>query len=244
MILNIPLTSEEEIDYTTVDSLKFSKTFKGKDRAKHVAEVFGKHYGVDVRTRRRSVVEDHYVAVEKYFITFRGYKNSVACIVGTNVSNLGPIDRSNAERSGCLFLEEKNVFPFRLVLEKIRQFTKRDSDAKRELELQQMELQFKELELKGLVIDVIGVPNEKVYQWSYGSSVGVQMDFNASSWEKSKVYIPNALVTIPPKYNLELRANFEGLSEPDVIEILTLISNKKKPAPIEESIEDSSTVEA
>lgn len=186
MILNLPLAEENEveIDYTEIDSIKFSRKMSGLERAKHIAQVFADYFCVSLYDGHKSTAYKEFgVKTDSFFIGFRGYTNIVVCIVNDyGMPRFGPNNRDSARRSGCLFEEVKNVFPFRAVLQKVRDKVNILAEQKRQVELMEQEKDFKYLQLEGSFLSSIdGIDISNMVRTNYGTQLGIEFTFQEPS---------------------------------------------------------------
>ena len=190
--LNLPLTQEsDKVDYTTIENIKFSKKISGKERAKHIADVFAEYYVKTVSTgRNRESFTEYSVKIERYTVAFRGFKNIVVCIIGEySMPGFGPTDRSRFRDIGRLFEEDNNKFPFRSVLTKLRDMIKADEDAMREKELAEREKEFQLMELEGLAVVEFGIDTKKIIRLDprYVTLPAIEFQFcSTDSWYKTR----------------------------------------------------------
>lgn len=168
MVLTLPLTSpDDEVDYTLVDEIKFSrKKINGCERATAIMGAFSGHYHKEYKNGKwANAYREFYIEVEpKIFVSVRGYKNIVVCIVDDYYANFGPNGRAAASRKGCLFEEENNVFPFRQVLDKVREISKAREDARVQAELLEQEREFKFLSLEGMLVTDFGMECKSIHR--------------------------------------------------------------------------------
>lgn len=194
MILTLPLQETEQpsdVDYTTVDEIKFLKKMSGKERAEHIASVFASHYRKDKTIGHRAqTYNEFYVKIDSdVYVSLRGYKHIVVCIVGTSYANFGPNGRMSANRNNSLFEEEKNVFPFKAVLDRVRVMTRLKEEKKRQEDLVQQERDFKYLELEGILLIEMGIsPNKISRQQHLKNEISVVIKFTDNDgWYKSSI---------------------------------------------------------
>lgn len=183
---------EVEIDYTEVDSIKFSKQFKGLERAKHIAQVFADYFGVSLYDgHRASSYKEFGVKTDSFFMGFRGYTNIVVCIVNDyGFPNFGPNGRSRALTRGELFQETKNLFPFREVLNIARQKVNKVLENKRNVELAEQEENFRYLSLEGQFLSNIeNLDLTNITRTRYGATIGLEFSFSKyDRYYQTKVY--------------------------------------------------------
>lgn len=193
MILTLPLQIEEQqidVDYTTVDKIKFSKSMSGKERADHIASVFASHYKKEKTTGRIAQTYNEFrVKIDhEIYVSLRGYKHIVVCIVGSGFANFGPNGRIAASRNDSLFEEDKNVFPFKCVLEKVRDMTRKKEEKKRQEDLLNQEKEFKYLELEGIILLEMGISPNKISRQLNKNDISVIVTFTDNEgWYRSTI---------------------------------------------------------
>jgi hypothetical protein len=205
--LHLPLAEDSEsVDYTTINNIKFSKKISGKERAKHIGEVFAEYYVKKLTIGHTCETYSEFsVKIENYTVGFRGYKNIVVCIIGDwGTPNFGPKGRAHFGSKGRLFEEEKNLFPFRKVLETVRDLTKADQDRMKTIELQQQEREFAIMELEGLAIMEFGVISSSITKVDPRYNPNPAIDFQmtkSDTWYKTRL---ERSAADPEKFDLKL----------------------------------------
>lgn len=227
MNLELPLKEPtSDIDYTTVDNLIFSKDMSGLERMQLIVSVFSNHYKVKaVNGRLHDTIKDMYVKIsERVTLSLRAYKHIVVCIVGKTTSGFGSNSRNIAEQFNRLFEEKNRVFPFRAVLEKVRELKKEEDELNRKKELEEQEMEFKFLKLEGTLLMDFGIPGNKIsrcYSYCTGDEIKINITLpNAGygTWTKTSIGLNEH---DEDKLNIILAGglSYYGVSKEDAIQI-------------------------
>lgn len=175
-------------DFTEVDTIRFSKSLTGMDKAAFISKVFSDIYMKDTPTKakayRTKVVSDFYFTLSEKTLSFRGYKKSLTAIIADYAVSFGSTSRKAALETNNIFSEDSNVFPFRAMLERVREHDRNHKNLLHERELKKVESEIKLLQLKGLVIDDIGVSERHVV--NYGND-GIKICIG-ESWYGITIY--------------------------------------------------------
>ena len=173
-------------DFTEVQFIKFGKNITGDQKANFIAKIFADIYYKDEPQRRKRcrIATDYRFPLKEETLSIRGYKKSVVCIISRSNATWGPECRADAKNSNSFWEENnKNVFFFRQMLERVREYDKAVDARNKIYELNVLQRDFELLSLKGDLIEGLGIPEKCIRD----SSCGVEIN-RESEWEGITVW--------------------------------------------------------
>lgn len=182
-----PYTGEQ--DFTEIQFIKFADHITGDQKANFLAKVFADIYYKDAPEKRQrcKVATDYRFPLKEEVLSIRGYKKSVVCIISRYNATWGPECRIEAKNKNSFWEENnRNVFFFRQMLERVREYDKAVDDRKKQEELNTLQRDFELLSLKGDLIEGLGIPERKVHGTGYGVEIR-----NETEWEGISVWFDN-----------------------------------------------------